>query len=141
MKKTNVSVKVIGHAKHGRATLKSAIDNAISKHNSPSNTESVEKNVLVVSAIDGPMSETENALKEKRAAGVTEIVVYMNKVDLVDDGEILDIVEKEIKEVLKRHGFNADVTPIIRGSAIGAVAGEQKWVKSVDEVVETLIKD
>src|SRR5690606_6378086 len=67
-----------------------------------------------------------------------QIVVFMNKVDLVDDAELLELVEMEIRDLLSSYGFDGDNTPIIQGSATGALAGEEKWVKKIEELMEAV---
>lgn len=94
--------------------------------------------ILVVAATDGPMPQTKEHILLARQVGVPRIVVYMNKVDLVDDPELLDLVEMEIRELLTTYGFDGDNTPIIKGSATGALAGEEKWVKTVDELMDAV---
>jgi len=94
--------------------------------------------ILVVAATDGPMPQTKEHILLARQVGVPRIVVFMNKVDLVDDAELLDLVEMEIRELLSSYGFDGDNTPIIKGSATGALAGEDKWVKAIDELMEAV---
>ncbi len=94
--------------------------------------------ILVVAATDGPMPQTKEHILLARQVGVPRIVVFMNKVDLVDDAELLDLVEMEIRELLSSYGFDGDNTPIIKGSATGALAGEDKWVKAVDELMDAV---
>ena len=91
--------------------------------------------ILVVAATDGPMPQTKEHILLARQVGVPRIVVFMNKVDLVDDPELLELVEMEIRELLTTYGFDGDNTPIIQGSATGALAGEEKWVKAIDELM------
>ncbi len=91
--------------------------------------------VLVVAATDGPMPQTKEHILLARQVGVPRIVVFMNKVDLVDDPELLELVEMEIREELSKRGFDGDNTPIIQGSATGALAGEEKWVAKVNELM------
>jgi len=91
--------------------------------------------ILVVAATDGPMPQTKEHILLARQVGVPRIVVFMNKVDLVDDPELLELVEMEIRELLTSYGFDGDNTPIIQGSATGALAGEAKWVKQIDELM------
>ena len=91
--------------------------------------------ILVVAATDGPMPQTKEHILLARQVGVPRIVVFMNKVDLVDDPELLELVEMEIRELLTSYGFDGDNTPIIQGSATGALAGEEKWVKAIDELM------
>jgi elongation factor Tu len=94
--------------------------------------------ILVVAATDGPMPQTKEHILLARQVGVPCMVVFMNKVDLVDDPELLDLVEMEIRELLTFYGFDGEKTPIIRGSATGALAGEEKWVKGVEELMESV---
>jgi elongation factor Tu len=94
--------------------------------------------ILVVAATDGPMPQTKEHILLARQVGVPRIVVFMNKVDLVDDPELLELVEMEIRELLSSYGFDGDNTPIIKGSATGALAGEDKWVKAVEELMEAV---
>jgi elongation factor Tu len=94
--------------------------------------------ILVVAATDGPMPQTKEHILLARQVGVPRIVVFMNKVDLVDDPELLDLVEMEIRDLLSSYGFDGDNTPIIKGSATGALAGEEKWVKAVEELMEAV---
>jgi len=91
--------------------------------------------ILVVAATDGPMPQTKEHILLARQVGVPRIVVFMNKVDLVDDPELLELVEMEIRELLSSYGFDGDNTPIIKGSATGALAGEDKWVAAIDELM------
>jgi elongation factor Tu len=94
--------------------------------------------ILVVAATDGPMPQTKEHILLARQVGVPRIVVFMNKVDLVDDAEILDLVEMEIRELLSKYEYDGDNTPIIKGSATGALAGEEQWVKAVEELMEAV---
>ena len=91
--------------------------------------------ILVVAATDGPMPQTKEHILLARQVGVPQIVVFMNKVDLVDDTELLELVEMEIRELLTSYGFDGDNTPIIQGSATGALAGEDKWIAKIDELM------
>src|SRR2546422_5630551 len=94
--------------------------------------------ILVVSAADGPMPQTREHILLARQVGVPQIVVFMNKVDLVDDPELLELVEMEIRELLTSYGFDGDKTPIIQGSATGALAGDAKWVKAIDDLMDAV---
>ena len=91
--------------------------------------------ILVVAATDGPMPQTKEHILLARQVGVPRIVVFMNKVDLVDDPELLELVEMEIRDLLSSYGFDGDNTPIIQGSATGALAGDEKWVPAVRELM------
>lgn len=91
--------------------------------------------ILVVAATDGPMPQTKEHILLARQVGVPRIVVFMNKVDLVDDPELLELVEMEIRDLLNSYGFDGDNTPIIQGSATGALAGDAKWVQAIDDLM------
>ena len=94
--------------------------------------------ILVVAATDGPMPQTKEHILLARQVGVPQIVVFMNKVDLVDDPELLDLVEMEVRDLLTSYGFDGDKTPIIRGSATGALAGDPKWLDAVTELMNAV---
>lgn len=87
--------------------------------------------IIVVAATDGPMPQTREHILLARQVGVPSLVVFMNKVDAVDDAELLDLVEMEIRDLLNQYEFPGDTIPVIRGSALGALNGEAKWVESV----------
>jgi len=94
--------------------------------------------ILVVAATDGPMPQTREHILLARQVGVPRMVIFMNKVDLVDDEEILELVEMEIRELLTKNGYDGDNTPIIKGSATGALAGDPKWVKAVEDLMQAV---
>ena len=94
--------------------------------------------ILVVAATDGPMPQTKEHILLARQVGVPQLVVFMNKVDLVDDPELLELVEMEIRELLTSYGFDGDNTPIIQGSATGALAGEEKWIAKINELMDAV---
>jgi len=94
--------------------------------------------ILVVAATDGPMPQTKEHILLARQVGVPRIVVFMNKVDLVDDPELLELVEMEIRDLLTSYGFDGDNTPIIQGSASLALAGDAKWVAKVEELMDAV---
>jgi len=94
--------------------------------------------ILVVAATDGPMPQTREHILLARQVGVPYIVVFMNKVDAVDDPELLDLVELEVRELLKTYQFPGDEIPVIRGSALGALNGEEKWEKTVWELMDAV---
>lgn len=91
--------------------------------------------ILVVAATDGPMPQTREHILLARQVGVPQLVVFMNKVDAVDDPELLELVEMELRELLSKYDFDGDNTPIIQGSALGALNGEAKWVEKVNELM------
>jgi elongation factor Tu len=94
--------------------------------------------ILVVAATDGPMPQTREHILLARQVGVPQLVVFMNKVDLVDDEELLDLVEMEIRELLTFYKFDGDDIPIIRGSALGGLNNEPKWVEKIEELMEAV---
>ncbi len=94
--------------------------------------------ILVVAATDGPMPQTREHILLSRQVGVPALVVFMNKVDLVDDAELLDLVEMEVRELMTAYNFPGDTMPVIRGSALGALNGEPKWVAKVEELMDAV---
>ena len=94
--------------------------------------------ILVVAATDGPMPQTREHILLARQVGVPALVVFMNKVDLVDDGELLDLVEMEVREMLTYYKFPGDKTPVIRGSALGGLNGDAKWVEKIEELMNAV---
>jgi elongation factor Tu len=94
--------------------------------------------ILVVAATDGPMPQTREHILLARQVGVPALVVFMNKVDLVDDPELLDLVEMEVREMLTYYNFPGDSIPVIRGSALGGLNGEAKWVEKVEELMKAV---
>ncbi len=94
--------------------------------------------ILVVAATDGPMAQTREHILLARQVGVPYIVVFMNKCDMVDDEELLDLVEMEIRELLNEYDFPGDDTPIIRGSALKALEGDPEWEKKVLELMDAV---
>jgi elongation factor Tu len=94
--------------------------------------------ILVVSAMDGPMPQTREHILLARQVNVPSVVVFLNKCDLVDDAELLDLVELEVRELLSQYEFPGDDTPVIRGSATGAIAGQAEWVAKMDELYTAL---
>jgi elongation factor Tu len=94
--------------------------------------------ILVVAATDGPMPQTREHILLARQVGVPAMVVFMNKADAVDDEELLELVELEVRELLSAYEFPGDDIPVIKGSALGALNGEDKWEKTVDELMEAV---
>lgn len=94
--------------------------------------------ILVVAATDGPMPQTREHILLGRQVGIPRIVVFMNKVDMVDDDELLELVEMEIRDLLSFYEYDGDNAPVIAGSALGALNGEQKWVDTVIELMEAV---
>jgi elongation factor Tu len=91
--------------------------------------------ILVVAATDGPMPQTREHILLARQVGVPAIVVFMNKVDAVDDAELLELVELEVRELLSKYEFPGDDIPVVKGSALGALNGEPQWEKTVEELM------
>jgi elongation factor Tu len=96
--------------------------------------------ILVCAATDGPMPQTREHILLARQVGVPRMVVFMNKVDMVDDEELLELVEMEIRELLEFYEYDGDNGPVILGSALGALNGEKKWVDTVMELMENVDK-
>ena len=94
--------------------------------------------ILVVSAADGPMPQTREHILLSRQVGVPYIVVYLNKADMVDDAELLELVEMEVRELLNEYGFPGDDVPVIAGSSLGALNGEQQWVDKIIELMNAV---
>jgi len=94
--------------------------------------------ILVVSAADGPMPQTREHILLARQVGVPYIVVYLNKVDMVDDEELLELVEMEVRELLTEYGFPGDDVPVIKGSSLGALNGEAQWVERIMELMDAV---
>ena len=94
--------------------------------------------ILVVSGADGPMPQTREHILLSRQVGVPKLVVFLNKADMVDDDELLDLVEMEVRELLSEYDFPGDDIPIIRGSALGALNGDAKWEEKVNELMEAV---
>jgi elongation factor Tu len=100
--------------------------------------------ILVVSAVDGPMPQTREHILLARQVNVPSVVVFLNKCDLVDDAELLDLVELEVRELLSVYKFPGDDTPVIRGSAIKAIQGEAEWIAKIEELftaIDTFIPE
>ena len=94
--------------------------------------------ILVIAATDGPMAQTREHILLARQVGVPKMVVFMNKCDMVDDEELLDLVEMEIRELLTEYGYDGDNTPIIRGSALKALEGDPKYVKAIEDLMDAV---
>ncbi|MEY4604701.1 MAG: elongation factor Tu [Bacteroidota bacterium] len=94
--------------------------------------------ILVVAATDGPMPQTREHILLGRQVGVPRLVVFMNKVDMVDDPELLELVEMEVRELLSFYQYDGDNAPVIQGSALGALNGEPKWVATVEELMDAV---
>ena len=94
--------------------------------------------ILVIAATDGPMAQTREHILLARQVGVPRMVVFLNKCDMVDDEELLDLVEMEVRELLTEYGFDGDNTPVIRGSALKALEGDPKYVKAIEDLMDAV---
>ena len=94
--------------------------------------------ILVIAATDGPMAQTREHILLSRQVGVPRMVVFLNKCDMVDDAELLDLVEMEVRELLSEYGFDGDNTPIVRGSALKALEGDATWSAKIDELMDAV---
>ena len=94
--------------------------------------------ILVIAATDGPMAQTREHILLANQVGVPRMVVFLNKCDMVDDDELLELVEMEVRELLSEYGFDGDETPIVRGSALKALEGEAKYVAAIEELMATV---
>ena len=94
--------------------------------------------ILVIAATDGPMAQTREHILLSRQVGVPRIVVFLNKCDMVDDEELIELVEMEVRELLSSYGFDGDNCPVIRGSALKAIEGEQKYVDAIVELMNAV---
>ena len=94
--------------------------------------------IIVVAATDGPMPQTREHILLSRQVGVPALVVFMNKVDLVDDPELIELVEMEIRELLSEYGFPGNDIPVIQGSALGALNGEEQWIEKINELMNAV---
>ena len=138
--KPHINIGTIGHVDHGKTTLTAAITKVLAMQGAaeyqahvdcPGHADYVKNMItgaaqmdgaiLVVAASDGPMPQTREHILLARQVGVPYIVVFMNKCDMVDDEELIDLVEMEVRELLNEYGFDGDETPIIRGSALKAL--------------------
>jgi len=147
--KPHVNVGTIGHIDHGKTTLTSAITKRHYAHvdcpghadyikNMITGAAQMDGAILVVGADDGPMPQTREHILLARQVGVPSIVVFLNKVDMMDDEELIELVDLELRELLTKYGFPGDDTPIIRGSALKALESDDSESEEVKPVFELL---
>src|SRR5919112_1988772 len=146
--KPHVNVGTIGHVDHGKTTLTAALTKVSAHVDCPGHADYVKNMItgaaqmdgaiLVVSAVDGPMPQTREHILLARQVNVPQIVVFLNKCDLVEDAELLDLVELEVRELLSKYDYAGDEVPVIRGSASGAISGNAEWVSKVEELYNAL---
>src|ERR671921_815834 len=146
--KPHVNVGTIGHVDHGKTTLTAALTKVSADVDCPGHADYVKNMItgaaqmdgaiLVVSAVDGPMPQTREHILLARQVNVPRIVVFLNKCDLVEDAELLDLVELEVRELLSKYDYAGDEVPVIRGSASGAISGNAEWVSKVEELYNAL---
>ena len=141
-KKTHCTIGIIGHRGHGKTTLTDAIKKTLTtkEERNISLTSSIEYGaILVVSAIDGIMSQTAEQIMIAHHMGMQHIVVFMNKCDMVDDEELLELVDMEIRELLNEYDFPGDDTPIIQGSALMALEDPNgPWGDKIMELMDAV---
>src|SRR6266513_2385330 len=141
--KPHVNVGTIGHVDHGKTTLTAAIT-AIQAKKGLAQTVAfaqIDGAILVVSAADGPMPQTREHILLAKQVNVPYIIVFMNKVDMVDDAELLELVELEVRELLSSYDFPGDDTPIIKGSALKALESgdpNSEYGKKIGELMDAL---
>src|SRR5271156_2955506 len=130
--KPHVNIGTIGHIDHGKTTSTAAITKVLSKNNPKVAFRAFD-------SIDNAPQTREHILLA-RQVGVPYIVVFLNKCDMVDDPELLELVELEVRELLKSYQYPGDTLPVIRGSALKALEGDAKWEKSILELMEAVDK-
>src|ERR671916_833051 len=139
--KPHLNVGTMGHIDHGKTTLTAAITRVLHDQNpnvSFTAFDQIDGAILVVSAADGPMPQTREHVLLARQVGVPYIVVALNKADAVDDEELLDLVDLEVRELLNEYEFPGDDTPIIRVSALKALEGDEGWTSNIIELMDAV---
>src|ERR671919_107224 len=149
--KPHMNVGTMGHIDHGKTTLTAAITKVLTEKqhyahvdmpghadyikNMITGAAQVDGAILVVAATDGPMAQTREHVLLARQVGVPYLLVALNKADMVDDEELLDLVEMEVRELLSSQGFDGDEAPVVRVSGLKALEGDPEWVKSVEDLM------
>src|ERR1700751_1525256 len=137
--KPHVNIGTIGHVDHGKTSLTAAITKGLAASNPKGTvTAKMDGSILVVSAADGPMPQTREHILLARQVGVPYIVVFLNKVDMVDDPELLELVEFEIRDLLSEYEFPGDDIPFVAGSALKALEGDEEHEAKIVELAEAL---
>jgi len=152
--KPHLNIGTIGHVDHGKTTLTAAITCVLAGRglsavrdcpghadyvkNMVTGAAQMDGAIIVVAATDGPMPQTREHILLGRQVGIPRLVVFMNKVDLVDDAELLELVEMEIRELLSFYDYDGDNAPVILGSALGGLNGEPEWVAKIDELMDAV---
>src|ERR671916_588396 len=139
--KPHLNVGTMGHIDHGKTTLTAAITRVLHDQNpnvSFTAFDQIDGAILVVSAADGPMPQTREHVLLARQVGVPFIIVALNKADAVDDEELLDLVDLEVRELLNEYEYPGDDTPIIRVSALKALDGDEKWTPAILELMDSV---
>ncbi len=149
--KPHVNIGTIGHVDHGKTTLTAAITKVLAEKglselrsfdsidNAPEEKAAqMDGAIIVVAATDGPMPQTREHILLARQVNVPRLVVFMNKCDMVDDAEMLELVEMDMRDLLAQYDYDGDNTPIIQGSALGALNGEAQWVDKVMELMDAV---
>src|SRR5918998_1469745 len=139
--KPHLNVGTMGHIDHGKTTLTAAITRVLHDQNpnvSFTAFDQIDGAILVVSAADGPMPQTREHVLLARQVGVPFIIVALNKADAVDDEELLDLVDLEVRELLNEYEYPGDDTPIIRVSALKGLDGDETWTPKILELMDAV---